>query len=426
MKLSIPRAFRGEIARKRAWMLVFCLAILACALRVGDVYADANKAALDDLRERIERLNRELAKSEESRNEVADQLRTTERAISEYNRALLNLARDQSQLNRDLQAVEKEIVSLRASIGRESRLRDELIRQQYMHGNTDALRLMLSGEDVSAVERQLAYLGYVAKARAGVIERLKLKVEQLAVLQEQVREKQAALLANAEAQKKARATLVAERANRQSTLNRIRADINRNRREVGKLKADENRLTRLIERIAQELARKREPPSATPGDARRKPLPTPRERRAGQPVEVVADAGLAGRAFASLRGKLKLPVRGELSGRFGAAREEGGATWKGLFIRAAKGQPVRTVADGRVVYADWLRGYGNLLIIDHGAGYLSLYGHNETLDKQVGDRVSAGEAIASVGSTGGAEESGVYFELRQDGKPFDPMRWVGR
>jgi murein hydrolase activator len=410
-------------------MLVFCLAVLACMLRASDAHADtnANKAALEDLRERIERLNRDLAKSEESRNEVADQLRTTERAISEYNRALLTLSRDQSQLNRDLQAVEQEIVSLRASIGRESQLRDELLRQQYMHGNTDALRLMLSGEDVSAVERQLAYLGYVAKARAGVIERLKLKVEQLAALQEQVREKQAALLANAEAQKKARATLVAERANRQSTLNRIRTDINRNRREVGKLKADENRLTRLIERIAQELARKREPPSGTPGEARRKPpTTTPRERRPGQPVEEVADAGLAGRAFASLRGKLKLPVRGELSGRFGAAREEGGATWKGLFIRAAEGQPVRTVADGRIVYADWLRGYGNLLIIDHGAGYLSLYGHNETLDKQVGDRVSAGEPIASVGSTGGAEESGVYFELRQDGKPFDPMRWVGR
>jgi septal ring factor EnvC (AmiA/AmiB activator) len=273
----------------------------------------------------------------------------------------------------------------------------------------------------------LAYLGYVARARASVIERLKLKVEQLAALQEQVREKQAALLTNADAQKKARATLVAERANRQSTLNRIRVDINRNRREVGKLKADENRLTRLIERIAQELARKREPPSASPSDPRRKPAtPTPRERRAGQPVEEVADAGLAGRAFASLRGKLKLPVRGELVGRFGSSREEGGASWKGLFIRAAEGQPVRAIADGRVVYADWLRGYGNLLIVDHGAGYLSLYGHNETLDKQVGDRVLAGESVASVGSTGGAEESGVYFELRQDGKPFDPMRWVGR
>lgn len=408
-------------------MLAFCLAILVCALRVGHVYADANKAALDDLRERIERLNRDLAKSEESRNEVADQLRTTERAISESNRALLTLARDQAQLNRDLQAVEQEIVSLRASISRESQLRDELIRQQYMHGNTDALRLMLSGEDVAAVERQLAYLGYVARARVGVIERLKLKVEQLAALQEQVREKQVALQANAEAQKKARSTLVAERANRQSTLNRIRADINRNRREVGKLKADENRLTRLIERIAQELARKREPPSAAPSDTRRKPpATTPRERRPGQPVEEVADAGLAGRVFASLRGKLRLPVRGEIFGRFGTAREEGGATWKGLFIRAAEGQPVRTVADGRVVYADWLRGYGNLLIIDHGGGYLSLYGHNETVDKQVGDRVSAGEVVASVGSTGGAEESGVYFELRQDGKPFDPMRWVGR
>jgi septal ring factor EnvC (AmiA/AmiB activator) len=138
------------------------------------------------------------------------------------------------------------------------------------------------------------------------------------------------------------------------------------------------------------------------------------------------DSGFVGRAFSTLKGKLKLPVKGELTGKFGAQREDGGLTWKGLFIRAEEGQPVKAVADGRVVYADWLRGYGNLVIVDHGAGFLSLYGHNESIAKQVGENTAAGEAIASVGSTGGALDSGVYFELRQDGKPFDPMRWVGR
>ena len=119
-------------------------------------------------------------------------------------------------------------------------------------------------------------------------------------------------------------------------------------------------------------------------------------------------------------------MRGELQGRFGSPREDGGVTWKGLFITADNGREVHAVADGQVVYADWLRGYGNLLVIDHGGGYMSLYGNNESLLKQVGDATQSGETVASVGSTGGAPESGVYFELRHEGKPFDPMKWVAR
>ena len=117
-------------------------------------------------------------------------------------------------------------------------------------------------------------------------------------------------------------------------------------------------------------------------------------------------------------------MRGELTGRFGAPRIDGGPDFKGLFIRAPEGEPVRAVAAGRVVFADWMRGFGNLLIVDHGEGYMSIYADNETLLKQTGDRVDAGEVIATVGSTGGNEKSGLYFELRHLGKAFDPLRWV--
>ncbi len=140
-------------------------------------------------------------------------------------------------------------------------------------------------------------------------------------------------------------------------------------------------------------------------------------------MDSVADSSFAGKAFQALKGKLKLPARGELLSRFGSQREEG-LTWKGLFIRAESGHSVHAVADGQVVFADWLRGYGNLLILDHGNGYMSLYGNNESLLKQVGEMTQGGERIASVGSSGGALESGVYFEMRHEGKPFDPMKWV--
>jgi septal ring factor EnvC (AmiA/AmiB activator) len=138
----------------------------------------------------------------------------------------------------------------------------------------------------------------------------------------------------------------------------------------------------------------------------------------------VADASSSAQAFEALKGKLRLPVRGELLGRFGTPREEPGSTWKGLFIKAASGEVVKAVADGLVVYADWLRGFGNLLILDHGKGFMSLYAYNDGLLRQVGERVRAGDSIAAVGASGGAADSGLYFELRRDGKPFDPMPWV--
>jgi septal ring factor EnvC (AmiA/AmiB activator) len=132
------------------------------------------------------------------------------------------------------------------------------------------------------------------------------------------------------------------------------------------------------------------------------------------------DAG----AFAALKGKLRLPTRGELINRFGTPRSDSGLSWKGLFIRSVSGQEVRAVAAGRVVFAEWIRGFGNLMIIDHGQSYLTIYGNNEALLKQVGDAVGTGDAVATVGNSGGNPDSGLYFEIRYQGKAFDPLRWV--
>ena len=131
----------------------------------------------------------------------------------------------------------------------------------------------------------------------------------------------------------------------------------------------------------------------------------------------------SGASFAALRGKLRLPVRGDVMNRFGSSREDSGISWKGLFIKANEGAEVKSVATGRVVFADWLRGFGNLIILDHGDGYMSLYGNNQALLKQVGDNVRAGDVIASVGNSGGNQTNGLYYELRSQSRPFDPLSW---
>jgi len=207
-----------------------------------------------------------------------------------------------------------------------------------------------------------------------------------------------------------RTTLDREKQVRQATYNQLSDQIRQQRKQIDSLARDESRLSRLVERL-QRLSEARK-------------TTKPREPRAGKTITSVADASLAGLRFAALKGKLALPVAGELLARFGQARAGGGPAWKGLFIRTKAGQPVRTVASGAVVFADWLRGFGNLLIVDHGGGYLSLYSNNESLYKQAGDTVHAGDVVAATGDTGGQEETGLYFELRRQGQPFDPMSWV--
>jgi septal ring factor EnvC (AmiA/AmiB activator) len=194
-----------------------------------------------------------------------------------------------------------------------------------------------------------------------------------------------------------RASVLAERREKRRQFERAAAEIRAARREIKVLRADESRLARLVNGIG-ELVYGR--------------------------VERAPESGAGRQRFSTLRGKLRLPVTGELTGRFGAPRGATGIEAKGVFIRAPEGQPVRAVAAGQVVYADWMRGFGNLLIVDHGEAYLSIYANNDALLRQVGDVVAGGETLATTGASGGNEETGLYFELRHLGKAFDPLRWV--
>jgi murein hydrolase activator len=408
-------------ARRIAAALLGCLALAGADAREKAAPAAPSEDELRRLRERIEQLQKDLARTEESRGEAADALKATEKAVSEANRGLFELASANRALSAELAQLARQGAAVRADIASQQALAEKLLRQQYERGSQDRLRLFLEGRDLAEVSRQLAYFGYIQRARAQALAELKRGADEVTTLEAATREKRAALAENQAAQARETQRLERERAERAAVHKRLAGDVAKGQREIGKLKRDEQRLTRLVEEIAREIASReaRKPRARAP----EKPV-TPRRR--GTPVEETADASLSASTFSGLKGRLRLPVRGELMNRYGSPREEGGATWRGLFIRAATGEMVRAVADGQVVFADWLRGFGNLLILDHGAGYMSLYGYNEGLLRQVGDGVKGGDAVAQVGSSGGGEESGLYFELRLDGKPFDPMRWVAR
>jgi septal ring factor EnvC (AmiA/AmiB activator) len=361
-----------------------------------------DKQALEALRARIERLRQGIASAEEEKNEASDQLRASEKAISDANRALRRIGAEQDAARRDLRAyalqrgrTETELAARQTQLAR-------LLSTRYRVGEQGFLRLALAGSDPNRAARELHYYGYVSRAQADFIRVLRGGIAHLADLENQSREKDRELAELATRQRDERRQLLTQKTERRRVLARIQGQIRGQRREVKSLRRNESRLARLIEEIGKIIA----PP------------------RSGRRNDKIPESGQGEGQFARLKGKLRLPIKGNLTNRYGTPRAEGGPSWRGLFIRSEPGQEVRAVAAGRVVFADWLRGFGNLLILDHGQSYLSIYGNNEATLKQVGEEVKMGETIATVGASGGSLESGLYFETRHQGKAFDPLSWV--
>jgi len=386
------------VAAEAGVALLFALAAIAAPVQA------APKDELEELRGRIGELQKQLAESEESKAEAGDALRESERAVSETNRKLYQLAEQRRQVNAALTKLRSRARTVEADIAAEQATLSSLLYQQYVTGQSDAVKLVLNREDPNEIARQLHYLGYVSRARAELLASLRYNLANLEKLADETRDKSAELraLQNEEASQKRR--LEKEKAERQHVYARVSSEIAQSRKQLSTLKRDEERLTRLIERLAKEVARKK-----------------PGKRITNQALPS-ADSGSG--PFRKLKGRLRLPVLGELMNRFGSQRKDSGLSWKGLFISAEPGREVKAIAGGRVVYADWLRGFGNLMIVDHSDGYMSLYGNNEALLKQEGDETRAGDTIAAIGNSGGNPDSGLYFELRYQGKPFDPLPWV--
>jgi len=399
------------------------LALCFAAFLASTAYAagaDARKDELQDLKGRIEALRREMAAAEESKTYAADQLRETESAISNTNRRLHELAVERSALTSQLADLDLQSRRLDRQTGTQQNQLARLLNRQFVGGDADALKLLLSGSDPNQSARDRYFLTRLSRAKAELIQQLRTFAAEKKQLADAVRERRTQLAEIERRQQESRAQLLERKKQRQAKLGAIADRIKAQRREINAMKKDEQRLTRLIEGLARIAATKRARPKTSQGTHGTDGGTAPR-----LPKLKSADPGNVGGAFAALRGRLRLPVKGAIDGRFGSQRPEGGAAWKGIFIRAAEGVEVKSVASGAVVFSDWLRGFGNLLIIDHGDDFLSVYGNNESLLAAVGASVKGGETVATVGNSGGNPDSGLYFELRYRGQPFDPLKWAG-
>ena len=387
-------------------MTVFLRLTLLCACLIANGAEAAQQEKLTKLRQRISALQQQLEKTSESKSEAADALRESERAISTSNRVLKELASQQRAASNELGLLQQQSRHLKNKIRGQQTLLGKWLVQQYLGGQQEHFKLLLNNRDPDQAAREMQYYQYIARSRATEIKNLRDNLGRLTVLVAQTRHKGDEIAALQTQQKKQIQTLEKDKRARQKILTQFSRQIKQQRRKIGRLQRDEAQLSQLVDQLAEVLA---QPDSSTTFNN-----------------DTLPDDRFDGKPFAQLKGKLVLPVKGKVGNKFGSVRPDSPLRWKGLLLLAASGHPVKAVAAGRVVFADWLRGFGNLLIIDHGQGYMSLYGNNETLYKQVGDTLRGGDTVAAVGNTGGNEDSGLYFELRHKGKPLDPVKWIKR
>ncbi|MFZ3042548.1 MAG: peptidoglycan DD-metalloendopeptidase family protein [Thiobacillus sp.] len=396
----------------------FLVLLLVWPLCVSANQADRKQSELDSLKQRLQTLQKEFRSTQANRREAADELRQSERTISGAVRQLRQLDDERQRAQTDLQALRQQTDATETRIRLQQAHLGRALKAAHQRGQGDALKLMLNGADPNQTARDLRYLTHLSRAQHEAIEALRADLAQLATLQLQAEQKSAELTQlkmDREAEQK---KLLADKRAREQVLQKLSLQIKKQQREISNLKRDERRLTQLVERINRVMAQQAQKTPKTDKRAASQP-----RRGLGFNTETPV-AFRSGKPFSGLKGSLRLPVAGELMNRFGAQREGGGVSWKGLFIRAAEGTVVKAIASGQVVFSEWLRGFGNLIIVDHGEGYMSLYSNNESLYKQVGERVQPGDPIATVGNSGGQPDTGLYFEMRHQSRPVNPLLWV--
>ncbi len=353
--------------------------------------AQPAEEALTTVRARIERLTARINEAQSSRERVLGELRRNELQAGLLVKQLHTIERRLAASGGELERLVEEQQRQLSMLDKYRRALARRIRASYAVARQDYVKLLLNQENPAALGRTVAYHGYFQRARTRQILDLESRLADLATLKSTIELKRAALLQLKDDKSGARSELDDIKQRRVSLVANLAREIDNNAAHLERLKADEEKLQALL----SDLRALNDIPEGSAGNER----------------------------FASLRGELPWPSHGLIVRRFDSAMPTGAAKWRGVLIAADEGEPVRAVSRGRVAFADWLRGFGLLLIIDHGDGYMSLYGRNQTLFKEVGDWVDGGEIIALVGNSGGSERSGLYFEIRHDGIPTDPVRW---
>ncbi|MDQ7016235.1 MAG: peptidoglycan DD-metalloendopeptidase family protein [Gammaproteobacteria bacterium] len=348
---------------------------------------------LKRLSNQIDRLSSQISSQKKKRSLQQQQLKKAEQLVSTLNRKISQQKQKIRQQSRALKKLQQRKQPLSQQLKQQRATLARQLRAAHRIGEQHTLRLFFNQQDPSSINRTLTLATYLTQARTD-------NIKQLNQLRQELRQVEQKSITTSQLLARTHAQLLIEQKelkngqkNRKEALVAINRTLNSDKKRLTQLKQQQRQLERLLQSLSERLA----------------DIPLPPMKK---------------RPFAKLKGKLPWPTRGRIVTRYGSSRGLGELRWRGMIIRAPRGQQVHNVYYGQVVFADWLQGFGNIIIIDHGKHYMSLYGHNQSLLKESGDWVQPNDVIATVGDTGGQSRTGVYFEIRRRGAPINPRPWL--
>ncbi|WP_240616562.1 murein hydrolase activator EnvC family protein [Marinobacter fuscus] len=374
------------------------LIAVALALTLGasplPARQDVSPEQIKALKQQIAGIDRWLTDAEKDRSSLEQELTATERKISALTRDREALRKQAQDLQARLSGLREKERELTATLEKQRISLKNQVRAAWMEGDAPALKVLLNEIKPGEIARTLTYYEYLSKNTVARLEAFQSNLQALKTARQDAQATSTRLAKTEADLEQRRQELASSRQQRQQTLAALKADIRSRRSERETLEADRKRLEQLLEEVQQAIAN----------------IPAPNESN----------------PFKSLRDKLPWPARGKVVSNYGATYADGKLRRSGILLNTAEGAEIKSVHYGRVVFANWLRGFGLMTIIDHGDGYMSLYGHSSSLFTEPGDWVSPGDTIALAGRTGGTEDPALYFEVRRNGKPVNPRSWLGK
>jgi septal ring factor EnvC (AmiA/AmiB activator) len=405
----------------RALILILLVAQLYPA--IADERSDAQQQ-LEQANQDVAELKRLMQKLQKEKSGVQKDLQKTETEMGALEKQIKDLQKELKDSESELEHLDDEKKKLQSARLEQQKLIAIQVRAAYQSGDQEPLRLLLNQQQPEKFSRTLTYYEYLGKARLEQLAAFNETLRQLANVELAIAEQQNLLNQHKSGLDKQREQLGGLREQRRKALASLNKEYSARDRKLKARKQDQEELAAILSAIQADLARQAREAAAAKAQQQALQVAPASANGGAQGPSISSTATSYGGPISKARGKLPWPVSGRLSARFGSARAgDSRSIWDGVLISASEGTPVQAVHGGRVVFADWLRGAGLLVILDHGDGYLTLYGHNQSLLKNPGDFVNAGDIISTVGNTGGQQTPALYFAIRQQGKPVNPAQW---
>ena len=377
MSLSLRKCLQQPI-----WLLLFCMPLA--------IAQQQQERELADLKQQIQLTEQQLKQQQKQLEQAEQKLQQSDRALATASLAVNTTEQERGALEARQQQLQTQQQQLETELTQQKQQLAAQLKSAYSLGNHDYSRMLLNQQDAAKLERVLTYYQYFNQARVKQLAKINSTIAELQQVLAELEQKQLQLQQTLVKLRQQQQTLLTAKKSQQQAVSSLQTTLKQQGKQLDYLRQNESSLQATLERLRQLASQAKE---------------------------------LSG--LGKQKGRLSWPLNGSLLQRFGETRQ-GGVSSRGILIQTSEGQPVKAIADGQVIYADWLKGYGWVIVLDHGAGFMSLYGHNQSLIKQPGARIIAGEVIAAAGMSGGQDSAGLYFEIRDKGEAVNPLQWLSQ